>query len=99
MNSTISSVLRSLRERFYSVQVRPTPPSCTIEELVDSARAEWASARSYFETVTDPELVDHAIYLVEAAERKYAYMIRKARERRALQDMTPRGRAGGSLSR
>ncbi|MGE5589638.1 MAG: YaaL family protein [Bacillota bacterium] len=48
-------------------------------ELVEQARQDWLAAKSYFESVSDPDLVDHAIYLVEAAETKYMYLIRKAR--------------------
>ncbi len=52
----------------------------SITELVEEARQEWQAARAYFETVSEPELVDHAIYLVEAAEKKYMYLLKKARE-------------------
>jgi hypothetical protein len=57
--------------------------SCTSLTLVDSveqARVEWLNSRAYFETVSDPDLVDHAIYLMEAAERRYVYLLKKARE-------------------
>lgn len=54
------------------------PP--TILEAVEQARLEWVAARTYFETVTDPDLIDHAIYLLEAAQRKYEYVLKKARE-------------------
>lgn len=52
----------------------------SIAEAVDKARAEWQAARLYFENVTDPDLVDHAIYMLEAAERKYMYLLRHAEE-------------------
>ena len=29
---------------------------------------DWLAARSYFENVVDPDLIDHAIYTIEAAE-------------------------------
>lgn len=47
---------------------------------VDQAHKEWLTARTYFDNVTDPDLVDHAIYAIEAAERKYVYLLRRARE-------------------
>lgn len=53
----------------------------SLQDDVDSARRDWESARSYFETVTDPDLIDHAIYAMEAAERKYMYLLRLAREK------------------
>ncbi len=59
----------------------PVPASAnpSFMELVEQARQDWLAAKSYFESVSDPDLVDHAIYLVEAAETKYMYLLRKAR--------------------
>jgi hypothetical protein len=54
--------------------------SLTLADSVEQAREEWLNSRAYFETVYDPDLVDHAIYLMEAAERKYVYLLKKARE-------------------
>jgi len=50
-----------------------------LQRLVESARHEWEAAESYFQTVSDTELVDHAIYSVEAAHRKYLYLFRQLR--------------------
>lgn len=47
---------------------------------IEKARQEWLSARSYFDNVTDPDLIDHAIYCVEAAERKYMYLLKQAKK-------------------
>lgn len=49
------------------------------ELLVEQARQEWLNAKSYFDNVVDPDLVDYAVYSVEAAERKYMYLLKKAR--------------------
>ncbi len=54
------------------------PPSP--RESVDRARDEWLAAKNYFEMVSDPDLVDHAIYLLEAAERKYMYLLKRAKK-------------------
>lgn len=48
-------------------------------QAVELARREWIACRAYFDCVSDPELVDHAIYAVQAAERKYMYLLRKAK--------------------
>jgi len=45
---------------------------------VEQARAEWLAAKTYFDNVTDPDLVDHAIYSIEASERKYMYLLKRA---------------------
>lgn len=48
-------------------------------DAVEAARREWLGWKAYFNCVDDPELVDHAIYAVQAAERKYMYLLRQAR--------------------
>lgn len=48
-------------------------------QAVEEARREWVTARMYFDSVTDPDLVDHAIFSIEAAERKYMYLLRQAK--------------------
>jgi ABC-type nitrate/sulfonate/bicarbonate transport system substrate-binding protein len=48
--------------------------------LIDEAKKDWQEARAYFNTVTEPELVDHAIYTLGAAEKRYVYLLKKARE-------------------
>ena len=46
---------------------------------VRRAYAEWQAAENYFENVADPDLVDFAIYDMEAAKKKYIYMLKRAR--------------------
>lgn len=46
---------------------------------IDIAYKEWTDAERYFNNVTDPDLVDHAIYSLRAAEQKYSYFLKKAR--------------------
>lgn len=46
---------------------------------VQDAWDEWHGAQNYFENVSDPELVDYAIYKIEAARRKYVYLLKQAR--------------------
>ena len=35
---------------------------------------------SYFDQIVEPELVDHAIHAMVAAEKKYMYLLKKARQ-------------------
>ena len=46
-------------------------------EIINDAQREWQEAQNYFNNVSDPELVDHASYLLQAAERKYMYLLKK----------------------
>jgi hypothetical protein len=48
---------------------------------IEAARAEWAIAQQHIDYVSDPELIDHAIYYLEAAERKYGYLLREAKKK------------------
>ena len=47
-------------------------------DAVEQARGEWLAAKAYFDSVTDPDLIEHAIYSIKASERKYAYLIKRA---------------------
>ena len=49
-------------------------------EVVAQAHREWEAAKTFFDTVTDPDLVDYAIYRIAAAQRRYAYLLRQAKQ-------------------
>lgn len=49
-------------------------------ELMDEARRNWLAARAFFNNVTEPDLIDQAIYTMNAAERRYIYLWKKARQ-------------------
>lgn len=49
---------------------------------VRSAWLEYEAAHAYFNLVTEPDLVDHAVYRLEAARKRYAYFLKKAKEDR-----------------
>lgn len=44
------------------------------------ARQEYDVARSCFAEAREPEIIDEAIFLMEAAGRKYSYFLRKVRD-------------------
>lgn len=44
---------------------------------LENAKKEWEEAKNIFENVSEPDLVDFAIYNIEAAEKKYVYLLRK----------------------
>lgn len=50
-----------------------------LQDAVEKARRDWLQARLYFDNVTEPDLIDHAIYCIEAAEKKYVYLLKQAR--------------------
>ena len=70
---------RAVRARLLGLEAASEITS-SLEAAVEEARAEWLSTRRYFECVSEPDLVDQAIYSMEAAERKYMYLLRLAKE-------------------
>jgi hypothetical protein len=63
------------------VESDPVPAAVMppLPEVVEQARREWLSAQRYYNSVSDSDLVDHAVYLMQAAEKKYVYLLKKAR--------------------
>lgn len=43
---------------------------------LENAKKEWEEAKNIFENVSEPDLVDYAIYNIEAAEKKYVYLLK-----------------------
>lgn len=66
-------------------------PQPTMADLVEQARQEWLTAQSYYNTVSDKDLVDHAVYMMQAAEKKYMYLLKKARREGVTYTPFPRG--------
>ncbi|MBU7007594.1 DUF2508 family protein [Phosphitispora fastidiosa] len=59
-------------------------------ELIDQvieAHREWARALQSFNYPIEEDMVDYAIYNVNAAEKKYAYLIKKARNEKIAMDV------------
>ncbi|WP_252187583.1 DUF2508 family protein [Anaeromonas gelatinilytica] len=50
-------------------------------ENLKEAHKEWKQAELYFQNVTNDELIDHAIYNMEAAKKKYFYLLNQLREK------------------
>jgi hypothetical protein len=45
------------------------------------AKDEWEYATRYFQEAIDPEIINIAIFQLDAAERKYMYLLEQARLR------------------
>jgi len=56
------------------------PVEIRIADEVKKAHQDWLKAQKYFECVSDPDLVDHAIFTEEAARKKYIYLLKKAKQ-------------------
>ncbi len=57
----------------------PVVKNQLLMQQLEEARQEWLSAQNYYNNVTDADLVDYAAYLIQAAEKKYTYLLKRAR--------------------
>jgi len=75
----LTNALQKIQDYFkYGENVSPKPlPSLAV--VVEEARREWLNAQYYYNTVSDQDLIDHAVYLMQAAEKKYIYLLKQAR--------------------
>ncbi len=55
----------------------------SILDLVEDAKCEWLAAKEYFETVSDPDLIDYAILSIEATEKRYNYLLKQVKQMEA----------------
>ncbi len=49
-------------------------------EMIKEAHTEWKNSEKYFNDATDPDLIDYAIFKVEANRTKFRYLIKQAKE-------------------
>lgn len=83
MHQGITGLWNGLTGRNKGVQRRHEDPSSPLNDLqtqIEAAHREWQAAQQHFQMVHEPELVDHAIYQIEAAQRRYMYLLRQLRE-------------------
>lgn len=64
---------------------RPSPQDAgaleraRLADAVQEARRQWDAARGFFDNVTEPELIDYAVFAVGAAEKRYMFLLEEAR--------------------
>lgn len=58
----------------------PEAQETDLPQEVEAARQEWLFAQMYYDNVSDPDLVDHAVFQMQAAEKKYTYLLKQARQ-------------------
>nr|WP_312577849.1 YaaL family protein [Sedimentibacter sp.] len=61
-----------------SIKAQETEDSVDdIYSSIETARKAWEDAQNIFENVTNPDLIDYAIYNVDAAEKRYTYLLKQ----------------------
>ncbi|MFZ7103042.1 MAG: DUF2508 family protein [Peptococcaceae bacterium] len=87
MNHLLEKLLRFkealLSSEILNEDVKKAP---SLVEMVEAAKEEWLDAKKFFEEVTDPVLIDHAIYRMESAEKRYIYLLKTADEEKVIND-------------
>ncbi|MEA5060736.1 MAG: hypothetical protein EOM66_01620 [Clostridia bacterium] len=53
---------------------------------ITQALAKWKAAEQYFESVQDTDLMDFAIFEMEAARRKYVLLLRRYNQTEAASE-------------
>lgn len=54
-------------------------------QMVQEAKSDWIYAKAYFDMVSDTDLVDYAVYMIMAAEKRYMYLLKCARQEGATE--------------
>lgn len=50
-------------------------------ENVAEALARWKAAMAFYENVSDPDLMEFAIYDMEASRRKYVFLLKRSKKK------------------
>jgi len=76
----VNQIFEELAERFNSMREGRLPSSDhSFQQAIVKAQEELHSAELFFHTVSDPDLIDHAIYRLEAAKSRYTYLLKLAK--------------------
>lgn len=60
-----------------SIKAQETEDYADIYDSIEHAKKNWEDAKNIFENVTNPDLIDYAIYNVDAAEKRYTYLLKQ----------------------
>ncbi len=71
----------NLFERLADNDITGTGDDHSLLRRVEQARREWLEAQDYYDAVSDPDLVDYAVHMMQAAEKKYMFLLKAARAR------------------
>ncbi len=69
-----------------SINEREQAKEYALTTLVEKARKEWEEAQALFNEVKEPDLVDHAIFAMEATERRYMFLLNEAKKERVINE-------------
>ena len=76
----ISSVINEVYTKIQNLQEPEKDENQEFVEIIKKAYVEWKSAEKTFQNVSDPDLIDYAIYNIEATKARYIYLLKQAKE-------------------
>ena len=77
--SGLISALGNIYNRVNQTSNQEADENEELAKCVKQAYEEWQTAENFFHSVTDPDLVDHAIYKLEATKARYIYLLKQAK--------------------
>ncbi|HZJ76511.1 MAG TPA: YaaL family protein [Oscillospiraceae bacterium] len=76
---SLVSALGNLYNRISQTKDQKIDESEELVQCVIKAHEEWQNAEIFFHSVSDPDLIDHAIYRLEASKARYIYLLKQAK--------------------
>lgn len=83
--SNLSSKDLNLKNFLKSFKIDKKQTNDDLYINLEKAKKEWDEAKNIFENVSEPDLVDFAIYNIEAAEQKYVYLLKQIKIEKRLE--------------
>lgn len=83
----MNDIILNLLQKFKQVLCGKKEKKSEEEKIIRSAKEahkEWLAKEEYFNNATDPDLVDFAIYDIEASKKKYLYLLKKVKKERNM---------------
>lgn len=77
--SSLVSALGNLYNKVSQTSDQETDENKELAQCVIKAHEDWQSAENFFHSVSDPDLIDHAIYKLEASKARYVYLLKQAK--------------------
>ncbi|MGE5415762.1 MAG: DUF2508 family protein [Acidobacteriota bacterium] len=84
--SFVDCLKKLFRDLIFSEEEKSVTGEWSEDRIVEDAKKEWQTAMKIFEETTDPELIEYAVYNLQAAEKKFQYHINRMRTGKLCSD-------------
>lgn len=87
-------ICRQMSALFLYDEFLQLPPRKTDEEMLLEAPAELEGAENLFMRMTEPDMIDYAIFQLNAAEKRYNYLFKLIKGKQLNQKQSISGEVG-----